>query len=313
VCVMPALVLRTSAVTDAIRFQDRAYNSRPGTDSYLQQLLQTREIGPLVLFAGILGLGLLLRSRRARPVVLAYLAFAIPTLAALMRPAFQPVRNILPLIPFLAIGAATAIVEIVRFAGTRLRVPHQLQTAGAVLIVLALCWSPFQRGTRTYINAKRSHTDTRTTLRRWIAARVQPDDRVLVSEELAFLPDQLSRICAHVVVQSQRRPAPVDRYDWVIVGDLDGPNWPPLWMDALAPQPEARSIGIYRTSGEDWGLRIKTQPLEDVWHWNLERIHVFGPDDALTRRRRQGPCPLRDRAVRQASGDDLSVVEPGRG
>ncbi len=148
---MPGLVLRTSAILDAMRIAREAY-SVGATDSYLQRLSQARELGIVILLVGVAGLGVLVRSRRTRPIAIAYLVFAIPTVAVLLPSVFQPVRNLVPLIPFLVIAAATAVVNVVGFVGARLHLPRSVQSAGAVAIVLVLCWSPFQAGTRPYID-----------------------------------------------------------------------------------------------------------------------------------------------------------------
>jgi Dolichyl-phosphate-mannose-protein mannosyltransferase len=311
VTIMPALVLRASDVIDALRAQERVYTTRTPTESYWQQLLHAREFGRLILFAGFIGLVLLALSRRARPVLIAYVAFAIPTMVVFARPGFQPVRNVLPLIPFLCIAAATTIVEAVRFIGSRARLARPMQWAVAAGFALLLCWAPVQGGTRTYISSHREHVDTRTTLQRWLTARVNEDERVLVAEELAVLPGQLRRICAHVDVGSQRRSAPVDAYDWVVLGDMNDPRWGSPWTEALSARQESWTIGDYPTSGSNEGLRIKTQPLEQVWHDNRQRIHVYGPDDALARSHRPEPCSSGNRTLGTLA-DSTLVVEPGR-
>jgi Dolichyl-phosphate-mannose-protein mannosyltransferase len=306
----PALVFRTSEVVDALEFLERSYTTRTPTESYWEQMLHAREFGRLMLVAGFAGLVLLMRSRRARPIVLAYLAFAIPTLALLVRPGFQPVRNILPLIPFLAIAAAITIVEAVRFVGTRLPLSPALQGIVAVAIALTLCWAPLQGGTRRYLALERGHVDSRTSVRQWIASRVHDGERVLVAQEISMLPSALRQICADVVVGSQRQPAPVTAYDWVVLGDQDDHRWPSPWEDALAGRRPSWSIGDYPMSGTKGGLRIQTQPLEQVWHDNRERIYVFGPADASTRDGRDVPCSSSDRAVGVLT-NELPQAQPG--
>jgi hypothetical protein len=306
VAVMPALVLRASSIVDALRRQERLYTTWPPTESYWQQLLHAREFGRLILFAGFIGLALLALSRRARPVLIAYAAFAIPTMVVLARPGHQPVRNLLPFIPFLCIAAATTIAEAVRFIGSRAHWARPVEWAGAAGLALLLCWAPVQAGTRTYIGAKRGHIDTRTTLERRLAARVHEDDRVLVAEELAVLPDQLRRICAHVDVGSQRRSAPVESYDWVVLGDLDDGRWDSPWTGALSARKESWTIGDYPTSGDPTKMHV-----ERVWHFNRERIHVYGPNDALTRSHRLKTCSSANRTL-GTPVDSRPVVEPGR-
>jgi Dolichyl-phosphate-mannose-protein mannosyltransferase len=307
---MPAFLFRTSDVVDALELQERVYTSRPPTESYWEQILHAREFGRLMLLAGVAGLVVLARSRRARPIVLAYLAFAIPTLAELVRAGFQPVRNILPLLPFLCIAAAALIVAAVRVLATRLRLSHELQVVVTVVVGLVLCWAPLQGGTRRYIAMERGHVDTRSSVRQWMDARVRDGERVLVAQEVSMLPTELRQICADVVVGSQRQAAPVDVYDWVVLGDQDDPRWPSPWEDALAGRPATWSIGDYPMSGSDEGLRIKTQPLEQVFHENRERIYVFGPPDGATREGRDATCSSSDRSVGVLT-NELPQVRPG--
>lgn len=284
---MPELVLRPSAVVDAVRVIQHAY-SIGSTDSYLQQLAQPSEFGLPVLLVGLIGLGVLLYSRRTRTVAIAYLVFAIPTVAVLLKSPFQPVRNVLPLIPFLVIAAATAILTGARFVGSRLHLPRAVQIAGALLLVLVLCWSPFRAGTKQYITTQRALTDTRVTVRRWMETHVHAGDRVLVAEEIAFLPAELSRICADVVVQSQQRATAVDDYDWVIMGDLDPKRWPSPWTQQIAGRTKALTVGRYPTSGVN--LRVVNAPLVNIWHGSAERIHVIGPPAGRPQNPGRAPC-----------------------
>jgi Dolichyl-phosphate-mannose-protein mannosyltransferase len=310
VVVMPALVLRTSDVIEILRFQARVYDRFPATDSLWQQLVRTTEFGLLGMVAALAGLALMLRCERTRSVAIGYLVFAAVLLAAVLTTDYQPIRNILPLLPFLTIAAATAVVACVRFVGCRLRVPRMLQAAGAVVIVCAVALVPFREGTRAYIADQRGTIDTRIQLRRWVSARALPGERVLVAEELSFLEDELRRICAEVTVGSQREPAPLDWYDWVLVGDLDPERWPSTWMDVL-PRQETRSIGRIPTSGLPSGV-FRDTPLVDVWHRNAQLIHVFGPADASLRTPRQDGCHARGPSVARL-GDVVPVVIPATG
>jgi hypothetical protein len=53
------------------------------------------------------------------------------------------------------------------------------------------------------------------------------------------------------------------------------------------------------------------QPVERVWHLNRQRIHVYGPDDALTRSHRPQPCSSGNRTLGTVA-DPRPVVQPGR-
>jgi hypothetical protein len=100
-------------------------------------------------------------------------------------------------------------------------------------------------------------------------------DRVLVAEELGFLPEELRRLCGDVVVQTQRLPVPAGDYDWVVLGDLDPTRFTSPWTTALADRPEAMTTGRLLLS-YNTALR-RSQPLEQVWHKNAATIRIFGP------------------------------------
>lgn len=309
VLVMPALVLRTSDVIDAVRGQQKVYDAFPATPSYIHQLFDAREVGTAMFLVALAGLVVMLATRRTRSIGLAYLAFAVPMLIVLLPPAFQPARNLVPLVPFLAIAAVIAVVRGVDLVARAVSLPRGVQIGAASVIVIALCWAPFADGTRAYIEQKRGHVDTRRVVRDWLASRVRPGDRVLVSQELAFLPSDLADLCARVTIQSQQGAATMPGYDWVVLGDLDGPKWPPLWRDALAGRPVAETVGRYPTSGQA-GSGPLSGLLEDVWHSNVERIHVVGPAATAVRGPRRGRCPAPDRRVRTV---EPVVLRPGVG
>jgi hypothetical protein len=88
-----------------------------------------------------------------------------------------------------------------------------------------------------------------------------------------------------------------------VLGNQDDPRWPSPWEDTLAGRPATWTIGDYPMSGSSEGLRIKTQPLEQVWHENRERIYVFGPPDASTHNRGDRPCPSSDRTLGVLAGE----------
>jgi hypothetical protein len=289
--VMPALVLRTSSVHDALRFQTRVYKQAlPGSKNYFGQLWQAQEVGRLVLLLGMVGIVLLLLSARARPVTVGYLVYAVPPVVVLSHYAFQPVRDMLPFAPFLAIGAATTIVQVTRFVGGRVGIPPVLRVTSAIVVAIACCWAPYNHGTRPYVTYQKRLVDTRTVVRRLLLAKVEPGDRVLVARELAFLPTELRGICGHVVVSSQVSPAPVSDYDWVIAGDLDANRFPTPWAKALGDRPAPLVIGSFPMTGKTSRFGL-ARDLTGIFHISHERVYVFGPADATPRANRAGPCP----------------------
>ncbi len=198
---------------------------------------------------------------------------ATPPMVILARYAFQPVRDLLPFAPFMLIGAATTFVEAGALVNRFVRTPLLVQRAASFGLALVCCLAPL-RWTRILLVRDLHAVDTRTTAVRWLGTHIGPADRVLVAQELAFLPSELSKLCASVEVSSQRRPADVRTYDWVVSGDLNA-GFPAPWTGALADRQETFTVGTYPMSGEN--LRIAGAPLENIWHSRTERIYVFGP------------------------------------
>jgi hypothetical protein len=285
---MPALLVKPSSVLAAMSRDMHVYGKATSTNSYLYQLASRSEVGVPVLLAGVLGLAVLLSARRARPVAIAYLAFALPTVAVLLQSSFQPARNLLPVVPFLAIAAAALVVDVFELVGKSLRLPRAASLVGATLLLLVFCWPPYARTTRPYLRAQQSNVDTRVTARQWIERHVREGDRVLVAAELAFLPTELRRVCADVDVRSQRREVALDDYDWVVMGDLDPGRWSSPWSEALARRRPVFSVGSFPTSGAD--LRVPDQDLEDIWHRNQELIHVVRTPRAPSQPARGAAC-----------------------
>jgi hypothetical protein len=162
--------------------------------------------------------------------------------------------------------------------------------AGVIVIAIACCWAPYSRGTRPNLSYEKRLVDTRTVVRQFLQAKVEPGDRVLVAQELQFLPTELRRICANVVVSSQLSPASVSGYDWVIEGDLDPSRFPTPWAQALGGRPAPLVVGSYPMSGRT-GRFGAPKNLAGIFHNSNERVYVFHPADATTRANRTGPCP----------------------
>ena len=96
VVTMPALLLRTSEVRDAIDEQVESYQGRSSASGYLQQLLSVKEVGWLVAALAAIGLVLLLVRPRTRVLTAGWVGFATVLLLSLVNTSYQPFRNAAP-------------------------------------------------------------------------------------------------------------------------------------------------------------------------------------------------------------------------
>ena len=220
---MPALVLRTSGVLADLRSQRAAYARFPASASYWSQLARSTEVGPAVLGLGCAGLVVLAVNRRTRPIALGCAAFAALFVSALSTSAYRPVRNVMPLVPLLCIGAGVSVAGAVGFLGRRMQAGPALR-AGATLVVVGVLVAPIQDIVEPILT-RRNLVDTRVSARRWLQDHVQPDERVVVAEELAFLPAELAAIDAHIDVLPQAGQIDPTRYDYVVMGQLEDRPW----------------------------------------------------------------------------------------
>ncbi len=264
VVAMPALLVHPVAVLTDVRAQYRVY-SRLDSPSYWSQIVQGREVGRLMLVLAAIGLVVLLRSRRSRTITIAYLVYAAVSLPVLLQASYQQLRNLLPLLPFACIAAAAAVVKGSAVVAERMRLARPVGTAIALAGTLAVCGSLYTSGVQPYLREQGDRIDTRLQARRWLARHVDSSDRVLVAEELAFLPRELKRIGAEIALQRQARPLRSSEFDYVIAGHLKG---------TIAWEVTLRLEG--RTRLERFGtVPISTNP--DAWHANQTHITIYGP------------------------------------
>jgi hypothetical protein len=249
-------------VLNDLRLEHDLYSRRFGPSvSYWQQLGTRGEVGWLTVVVAIVGLAVLLQSPRSRVTTIAYVALMVTLYAALVQSSYQPFRNLLPLVPFMCIAVASAVVFGARFIRTRFALQAPAFVAIALVPALVLSWALFDTGDRPFIDAAQSRIDTRVQARRWLEQRVRPNDRILVSRELAFLPSELQQLDAHVRVRSQLQPFAVTKgYDYVLVGALgaQGAGW--AYGFGLETTPQVASFGDVPANG---------------WRGNREQIRIF--------------------------------------
>ena len=166
---MPWLLLDRGTVLSGIRFEIEHYRGGhegfEGSDNwrFYPLYLFTDGLTPgLALFA-VAGWVLLLA--RDRWLCLALSAFALAYYALLAGQTVRFERNLVPLLPLLAIFAGLALAEAVRAVSVALPLAPQRAAGAAVLLALVGGW-PLYRTTR--YDYLMSQTDTRTTAATWM-------------------------------------------------------------------------------------------------------------------------------------------------
>ncbi len=238
---MPALVLRTSQVREAIRFQYAWYRVSATPTNYLQQLVSGTEVGWLITVLAVGGLILALTRPKTRVLTAGWIAFAIVLLIPLVASNYQQFRNVLPLVPFMAVLAAVALVAVVRAVARWFSAGPSQELAAigvaAVLVVAAIGLS----GSHPTLRPSLGTTDTRVQAVDWLVAHTRDDQRVLVADELRILPSELDRIPGHVTVASIKgeiSPKDLAGYDTVVTAKFQPEV--PGWSSAEPGAPTAR-------------------------------------------------------------------------
>ncbi len=201
---MPALVLRLDGVMEDLRYLSRQYQHCAATKSSFRSLMDTHEVGWVVLIFAATGLLVLARSARWRSLTIGFVATSSILYAYLGRYRFQPLRNLLPVLPFLGIAAAVGIVAI---SDTLARRFHRPRAAVVCVVVLTTAVSAVLvvGGLRSHFDTRLHLSDSRVRAREWLQEHTTDRDGVLIATELAFLPSELRRIHAQVVARSAAR------------------------------------------------------------------------------------------------------------
>jgi hypothetical protein len=271
VLAMPALVLRPQRVVDDVREVLGIYDGKSSI-SYWRALVSSEELGIAVCLVSLVGLVVLLRSGRARPLTCGYLVFAGITLAALLPQDFQPFRNVLTLVPFLCVATAAGALALGRTVASRVSPPGRAVEVGvATVVVVALATSMLVGGVRPLYDDHFGIVDTRVSARRWLQDNIRAGDDVLVAEELAFLPSELAALDGDVAVRPAVEPlqaAEARGFEYVVSPiALDDPA--PTWQTALSGYTAVSDLG-----------ESSTPVPEDLWRGNDQRIVIYASPSA---------------------------------
>ena len=204
--VMPALYRRPTNVLDHIEAAAEKYDEKASPENYLQQLFSTREVGVLVVVLAVIGLVFLLRANRSRAVTVGWMAFAVAQVGPLLWTGFQPFRNVIPVVPYLGVAVAAAVLPLARWIGRSLGASPGVTRAVALMTTAALCATMLLWGVVPVARVQ-TVVDSRREARDWAQRAADETDRIAVAEELAFLPSELDRFPGEVTVLSANEMA----------------------------------------------------------------------------------------------------------
>jgi len=271
---MPLLVTRFGEIVETIRNIATFYDTVPSNPGYFGAAIARDELGIPLVVVGLAGLILMIwRDRDSRSTALSWLAFAGLLIGALIRSDFQPLRNLLPLVPLFCLAAAVLIArahEYVRKDSQRMLAV----TAG--LVVASLTTMSLLIPTWQHWVMRVSHVDTRVAAIDWLRQNTKPGDRILALEELAILPAEWKRLPSPPTLITWPSAVALlqkERFDYVIgsefelrfVANAQGPaRYVKRWTAAVSSFPVAATFGF-----------LPNLIVPGVWRSNDERIIIM--------------------------------------
>jgi dolichyl-phosphate-mannose-protein mannosyltransferase len=271
---MPALVLSTGRVVAALRYQASLYAETIG--SYWDQAVRRAEwdlrfdhpeLGWPLLALAVVSLAAVLADRRQARAVVGWLVYAAALGLLLSRFGFRAFRNLLSLVPLLAVLLACSYQRL-RWRAVR---PAARRTLDAAAFALPLLL--FGAPVTSYVRYQLALVDSRREAVRWLAAHGMPGDEILVAEELAFLPSEIRSLpgsAGELAWPEARREIQLRRYRFVVLGEMFVHGMGPLPSAAWRPEvpPE---YAVRAAFGEDG----PNGDPEFVFHGNRQRIYVL--------------------------------------
>jgi hypothetical protein len=279
---MPALVLRTGQVVKAVVYETSLY-AGTGRGSYWDQAVRRAEwdqpldypeLGwPFLLLAAV-ALAAALSSRRLRGAVLAWGAYGAALGLLLSRYSFRPFRNLLSLVPLLAVLVGCLygrLRRLPRLQGAAARpAARRWLDAAAVALPLALFAAPVA----SYVRHQLTLVDSRRQAAHWLASHAAPGDAILYAQELAFLPSEVQAVPGKprefgwprsLLAVTRRCCRFVVLGDFLTLPDLK-PIPPEVWRDEILSRYDVRAA-----YGEDG----PNGQAEYTFHGNRQRLLVL--------------------------------------
>lgn len=287
---MPALVLRPAGVRAAWQELDAWYGQPEASMTFWPQAvryaewdqpLAAPELGWPFLLLAAAGLAVALADRRLARRVVGWVVYGAVVVGFASRFSFQPFRNLLPLVAPAAVLAALALARLVE----RLPGPRRAWSAAAALALVFLLGPAALQ----YARGRWQARDSRTEALAWLAPRLRPGDRVLVSQELAVLPSELRRLpgrARSVPWPAVREALRSGRYRFYLGGALrlNGRRpIPPRARERVARRYEVRAVFGDGLTYAHPGLFSGNRRRVDVWE-----IRPSGPQGASGLRRDEG-------------------------
>lgn len=219
---MPPLVLRLGNVLGDLKNQNSFYeNVKIG--SYWEQAvhraewdlpLEHPEVGVVFLILAACGLIAAVPDRRWAKTLWGWLLFGSAVGALLAPYDFRAFRNLLALVPLACVLVALLYTKIRQ----RVSRPLGVDLAAAVLPVVL-----FAPALNQYIRHQLTLEDSREQGIRWLAERAGPEDKVLIAEELAFLPNRVASLESSTDVLGwgrAKRRVYSRRYHYLVLGEI---------------------------------------------------------------------------------------------
>jgi hypothetical protein len=269
---MPGALLRPASVVGALRFQLEAYAGIPWEGLWHQAFVRAEadipyarpELGVGLVAVALGGLILAWREPRTRAACVGWSAYAAASLLLFGTRAFQPFRNLLPLVPIACVAAGLF------YEALRKRLPRR-GVFDALAVVAAL--ATFALPLSAWAWRRHELEDSRRLAVDWLAAHARPADRILVARDLGVLDQELARVRAAVPVSKTwleeagpRIAAEAPRF--VLAGDLSRFDGSVL---RAADVPAIASGYVLRYAA---GV-TPTPPSRAWWRGNDERVQVF--------------------------------------
>jgi hypothetical protein len=281
---MPALVLRTGQVARAVAYEASLY-AGTGRGSYWDQAVRRAEwdqpldypeLGWPFLLLAAAALAAALAGRRSRGAVLAWGAYAAALGLLFSRYDFRPFRNLLSLVPLLAVLVGCLYGRLRR--RRRCHPPgaaappatRRWLDAAAVALPLALFAAPVA----SYVHHQLTLVDSRRQAALWLASHATPGDTTLSAQELAFLPSEMEKVPGNtrefpwprsLLAITRRCCRFVVLGDFLTLPDLK-PIAPEVWRDEILPRYEVRAA---------YGEEGPNGQAEYTFHGNRQRLMVL--------------------------------------
>jgi 4-amino-4-deoxy-L-arabinose transferase-like glycosyltransferase len=196
----PAIIFDTSNVIATIQFQAERYNTAfPGAEgnsaAFYLRTLMTTGVGPPL--CGLAVVGMIMAVRRRGPGVIAALVFTCSYLILISNQLVHFERNLMPVIPFLAVFGGIgvgAIIDVARKVA-RASVRPSLRRSAITVLAAALLVAFAAPLNRVLDNDRYLQLpDSRTAARTWIGENIAPGTAIIREDYTPFVSGRDYRV-----------------------------------------------------------------------------------------------------------------------